>query len=249
MKNALVNIMFCAGVLLTSQETYSQQNVEFSLSFQGTIGLMTNRKANVEQIFETLHVTKYEGKLSEKRNGFWNTNEVKFDVHLNKKNLMFSIGIREFNWRYNRDSINHPASYGPGDNYAYSKRTYSTTLPFVSAGYIHELNENSNLLFSLSVGYMGILKRSRQKYTGYDEFQHSHYWEGLNDDEGIFKYKGAFNSYAFDCRISADYRYRFNKNLQLNVGLSYYYAQNGITLHHGLYGNMGITLFINKSKE
>lgn len=246
MKNITLSFVTCFSIVLFSHQIFSQQNIEFGFSYQGTIAVFTNKKANVEQIFETLHVTKYEGELSKKQKMVWTTNETRFDVYLKNKRLFFSAGLREFNWRYSRDSINHPLSSGPGNNYADSKRTYSTVLPFLSAGYVHKLTDKSECLFSATIGYMGIFKRSRQKFKGHDESQHIHYWENLNEEEGWFKYKGKFNSYAFDCRVSTDYRYQVSANLRLNAGLSYYFAQNGITLHYGLYGNLGISLIFNK---
>lgn len=89
---------------------------------------------------------------------------------------------------------------------------------------------------------MGVFKRSHQKFTGYDEWYHDYYWQDLNRDQKRAKYENEFNNYAFDCRASVDYRIHLFDIIHFNVGLSYYYAQNGITRHHRIYGNAGFHL-------
>jgi hypothetical protein len=248
-------------IATTSFGVLAQEKFDFGFSLRGSLGLLTNKTQNIDQIFETLHVTKYEGKVSQNQNRLWNTCEIGFDLRLPNKKWEFSAGLRAVNWHYNRDSIirHYPTqvyvetSNGPWPivvykpTYAFSKRVLSTILPFVSAGYLSELTKKSGISYTLSIGYLGLFEKKVERNFAYDENFQS-YWEDTNHD--LIKYKRKLNSYAFDCRISADYSYQVKKTFQLNTGLSYYYVQNGLAMHHGLYWNIGFSFrFVKQSSK
>lgn len=229
-------------VILSSGNLLSQQKMQFGVTLEGSIGTFSNANKTAQSLYQEIKPPNHPD-LAQKW-GVWNSHELSLDIHLPNRKLQISAGLRFFDWRYIRDSV-QGVQYHLDENtfeviesasYYRAKRTITTGLPFVTIGYHHGKSKLIRYYHSFSFGYYGLIGRVYEKTAGYkDEFE-------VNRNKRFNNFYFSNDVSVINLKLTSGIGLLLKDGIEFKFGGSYYYLKNELSQHHGLYLSGAISL-------